>query len=177
MTSSTRRGVSSSPRVYPVRRASRTSRSRSRFRNTRSIRSPSRSERSPWPRRARRQGTLAPDRRLAEPELREVPLAQVRFPGAVELVELRRLYARSGKHRMRLAAVMDLVLKEVREETAQAIGSRAVAARNLHHGVQAVLAERFAQRDQAQVGRALLGGDLAAGVERLLGIEEAPRIA
>lgn len=68
----------------------------------------------------------APDRRHTasahpEAELAELCLTQRELRGHEELIELRRLHARAGEHRVRLPAVMDLVDKEVQQHTSHAI--------------------------------------------------------
>src|SRR4029453_11838728 len=57
-----------------------------------------------------------PDPRFGQPDFRELRCAQIGFVRAEEFVELWWRDLRSGKHRVRLSAMVDLVLEEMREE-------------------------------------------------------------
>jgi hypothetical protein len=72
--------------------------------------------------------TRAPDRLFRRAELGELACAQRGFVGAEELVELRRRDARAGEHRVRLAAMVDLVLEQMREEPRDGLRLHAHAA-------------------------------------------------
>src|SRR5258705_7908475 len=84
----------------------------------------------------------APDRDFRKADLGELRRAQMSFVRAEEFVELRRLDLGSGEHRMRLPAMMDLVLEQVREKARRILGLNAGAAlhRNRHDEL------RFGQR-------------------------------
>src|SRR5678816_1387723 len=75
-------------------------------------------------------GTLAPDRRLRKPDLRELCRAQMSFVCAEEFIELRRLDFGSGEHRVRLPAMMNLMLEEMGGGARRAL---AHDARTPHH--------------------------------------------
>src|SRR4029453_4753134 len=53
-----------------------------------------------------------PDPRFGQPDFRELRCAQIGFVRAEEFVELGGRDLRSGKHRVRLSGVVDLVLEE-----------------------------------------------------------------
>ena len=111
-----------------------------------------------------------------QPDLRELRRAQVRLVGAEELVELRRLDRRAGEHRVRLPAVVDLVLEEMREQARRASRARCPCGAWTGDGhVELRVGERRAGGDQPVVDGALRGCELGARRERLLRIEEASR--
>ncbi len=74
---------------------------------------------------------------------------------------------------MHLAAVVDVVLEEVREHAVERLALDAGPARDRDLGTEARVVEAHAQVDQPAVGGALLDGELAATLERLLGPEMA----
>jgi carboxymethylenebutenolidase len=117
------------------------------------------------------------DLRLTEYQLREVRRPQVRLVGAIELVQLRRLHIRAGEHRVHLAAVVDVVLQEVGEDARHGVADHALASRQQHRHLEALVGERFAQRDEASIGGVLLARDICTGLEWLLRLEMAPRIS
>ena len=59
---------------------------------------------------------LSEDAILRQPDFRELAGAKMRFVGAEEFVELRRCDRRAREHRMRLPAMVDLMLEQMREE-------------------------------------------------------------
>src|SRR5512134_3731779 len=93
-------------------------------------------QRAAWRSPFRGPGAVAPDRLLGDAELGEVGCAKMRLVGAEELVELRRLHARARKHRVHLAAMVDLVLEKVREDAIAAVERHAVAPRHAHGSFQ-----------------------------------------
>ena len=98
------------------------------------------------------------------------------FVRAEEFVELRRLDRGSGEHRMRLPAMMDLVLEQMREEPRRILGENARAAlqRNRHDELR--FGERRTCIDQPAIGLLLRLLQLRASVEGLFGREEAIRL-
>ena len=89
-------------------------------------------------------------------EREQLVSAQMLFAGQEELVELRRLHRRAGKHGVRLAAMMDLVLEEMLQDRGHAGGRRrAVGPRQDQPFGQARLALALAETDQAAVAGAL----------------------
>jgi hypothetical protein len=65
---------------------------------------------------------------------------------------LRRVHARVLKLHMRLPAMMHLVLEEMRQEVADRLGDRPVAAARFDPAVQIVLRQRKAELQQPRVG-------------------------
>ena len=125
-------------------------------------------------RRLRVGGVAASQIRFRQPELGKLRRAQVRLVRAEELVELRRLDRGAGEHRVRLPAMMDLVLEQMREEARRAFRSRCRrgAARGTGSTSRASV-KRGAGVDQAAVDCALRGCELGARREGLLRIEKA----
>jgi hypothetical protein len=77
----------------------------------------------------------------------------VSFEVEEEFVELGRLHAGAGEHRVGLAAVVDLVLEEMGEQRVDALGDRAVRAAVGRDGAVGIAGgERVAEGDQAGVG-------------------------
>ena len=77
---------------------------------------------------------------------------------------------------MRLPAVVDLVLEEVREDAAHAVVHQALPALGGDGDVEVGIFEGLAERDEAPVGRELLAREVLAPIEGLLGVEMAPGI-
>ena len=64
----------------------------------------------------------------AQPQPRNLFAPQLEIVVEEELVELRRLHRGSRQHRMHLAAMVDLVNEQMRQEIADALGNLAVFA-------------------------------------------------
>src|SRR5262245_45691146 len=114
-----------------------------------------------------------PDLLLGQPDLRELRGAQVRFIRAEEFVELRRLDRRAREHRVRLAAMVDLVLEEMREEPWRRLLLDAGTTRHGDRLGEVGIGQRGADGDKPAIDVMLRGGERSAVVERLLGLEEA----
>jgi len=83
----------------------------------------------------------------------------------------------AGEHRMRLPAMMDLVLEQMREEPGERLVQHAFAARHRHREIERFIGETRAKIDQPAVDVALGRGERGTVVERLLGIEVAAGVA
>ena len=95
---------------------------------------------------------------LGQSDFRELRRAQVGFVRAEEFVELRRLDRRAGEHRVRLAAMVDLVLEEMREEPRRAFLHDARAPRHGDRPGEIGVGQRRAQGDEPAIDRVLRDG-------------------
>jgi len=103
---------------------------------------------------------LPPNCRLCPSELVELGGAQRRLCDREEFVELRRRYGGAAEHRMRLAAMVDLVLKQVQQEAIGPLRLHARAEVHLNDPVWPGFVERIAPGDQASIDRRLGGPQL-----------------
>ena len=78
---------------------------------------------------------------------------------------------------MRLAAMMDLMLEQMREQARRRFGLDARAGHDRHRRVEIVLAQHGARRDQPPIGILLRGFERNARRKRLFGLEKAVRLA
>src|SRR5438046_7274055 len=96
----------------------------------------------------------------------------MRFVRAEELVQLRRLDRCAREHCMRLSAMMDLMLEQMREQARSRFGLNAGATHHRHWPIEIVLGEPRARGDQPSIGVALGGREGGARFERFLGFEK-----
>ena len=83
-----------------------------------------------------------PDVGFIEPQRLQVGGAQRRVGREQELVELRRRDRRAGEHRMGLAAMMDLVHEEMRQDAVGAVLDHAGIANEAHGAVRCAASSR-----------------------------------
>src|SRR4030095_7968910 len=119
---------------------------------------------------------LTPDRRFRKTDLGELGGAQMRFVRAEEFVELRRRDRGSGEHRMHLAAMMDLVLEQVREQPRRILGQDAGAALHGNRHDELRFAKRRASIDQPAIRLPLRLLQLRTELEGFLRREESRRL-
>src|SRR5665213_71143 len=98
---------------------------------------------------------IAPHRLFRPAELSEFGGPERRLAGRKEFVELRRLDGRAGQHRMRLPAMVDIVLEQMHQQPVATLGLDPVLAMDLDDAVQPLGRERVAEADQAPVDRGL----------------------
>src|ERR1700688_5292621 len=110
------------------------------------------SEARDFPTTARR---LRPPHGLLSPtEVAEFPCPQRRLIDREELIQLGRLDGRSGEHAMCLPPMMDLMLKQMHQQTIATFGLYPRVAIEFHHFVEAVRGQTLADIDETLVNRA-----------------------
>ena len=98
---------------------------------------------------------IAPDRRLGPSKMFELIGPKWRLAGRKEFIELRRRDARAGQHGMRLAAMMDIMLEQMHEQSVAPLGLHFRVAVDFHDVVEACGRQRIAHRHQPPVDRGL----------------------
>src|SRR5262249_24891690 len=104
---------------------------------------------------AARLRTIAPDSFLGPAELIEFAGPQRRLSDCEKLVELRRRHPRAGEHGMRLAAMMDLMLEQMHQETIAPFGLHRNVAIDSHDVVETFRRQRITENDQSLVNGGL----------------------
>src|SRR5688572_29341970 len=99
--------------------------------------------------------SAAPDFILAPTELGKLRGAQRRFFRGKELVELRRLDSSRAQHRMRLAAMMNLVLEQMQQQPVHPLMLNATAAVDVDDAIEIFSAEALDEGDQPAIHLAL----------------------
>ena len=100
--------------------------------------------------------------RLGPSKLGELGGAQWRLGDREELVELRRWYGSAAEHRVRLAAMMDLVLEQVQQKAVGPLRLHARAAVHMDDPIWPGFVQRLAPGDQSAIDRRLGGPQVRA---------------
>jgi hypothetical protein len=95
-------------------------------------------------------------------QLRKLAGPQQGLADGEELVKLRWWNAGTREHRMRLAAVMDLMLEEMQQQAVGAFGLYVILTMDPNGAIRSALVERIAGRNSASVGHGM-GSAQAAG--------------
>src|SRR5882762_5010959 len=98
------------------------------------------------------------------------------FVAAEKLIQLRWSHRRAGKHCVHLSTVMDLMLKQMREDAAHLVCVDTGSARHLHRAVESGVIELQTQCDQARIAFVLLARECRTGIKRLFRLEELARL-
>jgi hypothetical protein len=99
----------------------------------------------------------------------------VRFVGTKKFVELRGSDARPGEHGVSLAAMVDLMLKEVRQKARRRFVANARAAKYPYRRIELAGVEPAANVEQTAVDRALRLAERFTRGEGLFGLEKTGR--
>src|ERR1700742_1067802 len=98
---------------------------------------------------------FSPHRLLRPSEIGELGGPERRLADREEFVELRRGDGRARQHRVRLSAMVDVMLEQMHQKAIAAFVLDVALAMDVHDAVQPFGRERVAERDQAAVDRGL----------------------
>src|SRR5688572_14885791 len=92
-----------------------------------------------------------PDFVLRPPQFRELRCAQRSFTCGEELVELRGRDVGAAQHRVRLTAMMNLMLKEMQQQPVHSLALDTIFAVDLNEAIEIGVAESIDDSDQSPV--------------------------
>src|SRR5712671_4300079 len=112
--------------------------------------------------------SAGPDRILRPPQLCKLRCAQRRLFCREELVELRRADFGSAQHRVRLASMMNLVLKQVKQQPIDPLALNAITAVYVNETIEIGHAQALDDSNQSPVHLALRISEHDCSLARLL---------